>query len=100
MRSDCGGKALQRGVSLEKIRKQSPGATWQCRAVGRGRRTAREERKKIIQIGGELRPQEKELLFKCLQNREMALAWDRLEMGHIREEVTPPIKIDMVEYKP
>jgi hypothetical protein len=59
-----------------------------------------EERKKTIQIGEELRPQERELLFLCLQNREMALAWDRSEMGHIREEVTPPIKIDTVEHKP
>ena len=59
-----------------------------------------EERKKTIQIGEKLRPQERELLFACLQNREMALAWDRSEMGHIRKEVTPPMKIDTVDHKP
>jgi hypothetical protein len=39
-----------------------------------------EERKKTIQIGEELKPKERELLLVCLENREMALAWDRSEM--------------------
>jgi hypothetical protein len=59
-----------------------------------------EEKMKTIQIGEELRPREREMLFVCLQNREMALAWDRSEMGHIRKEVTPPMKIDTVDHKP
>ena len=58
------------------------------------------ERRKTIQIGEELTPQEKELLFVCLQNREMALAWDMSEIGRIRKEVTPPLKIDTVDHEP
>jgi hypothetical protein len=58
------------------------------------------ERKATIQVGEELTPQEKELLFACLQNREMALAWNMSEIGRIRKEVTPPLKIDTVDHEP
>jgi len=53
-----------------------------------------------IRVGEELSPQEKELFFACLLNREMALAWDMSEIGRIRKEVTPPMKIDTVDHEP
>jgi len=58
------------------------------------------DREESISIGEELTQQERELLFACLSNREMALAWDMSEIGRIRKEVTPPLKIDTVDHEP
>lgn len=53
-----------------------------------------------IPVGEELTAEEKELFYTCLQNREMVLAWDMTEIGRIRPEVTPPLKIDTVPHEP
>ena len=58
------------------------------------------ERKAKIPLGEELTEQERELFYECLSNREMALSWDFSEIGRIRPEVTPPLKIDTVDHKP
>jgi hypothetical protein len=58
------------------------------------------DRMASILVGEELTPQGKGLLFACLLNREMALAWDMSEIGRIREEVIPPLKIDTVDHEP
>jgi len=58
------------------------------------------ERMASIPVGEELTPQEKELFFACLSNREMALAWNMSEIGRVRKEVTPPLKIDTVDHEP
>jgi hypothetical protein len=52
----------------------------------------------LILVGEELTEQEKELFFACLLRREMVLAWNMSEIGRIRREVTPPLKIDTVDY--
>ena len=53
-----------------------------------------------ISVSEELMEQEKELLYACLLNREMALAWDMSKIGQIRPEVTPPLKIDTMDHEP
>lgn len=57
------------------------------------------ERLQRMRIGDELTEQEKDLFTEMLYNREAALAWTFAEMGRIRPEVTPPIKIRTVEHK-
>jgi hypothetical protein len=58
------------------------------------------ERRKQIQVGDVLRPAELELLFKILQNREMAIAWTFEEMGRVREEISPPVVIHTEKHEP
>lgn len=58
------------------------------------------DRMASISVGEELTSQEKELFLACLSNREMALAWDMSEIGRVRKEVTPPLKIDTVDHEP
>ena len=58
------------------------------------------EREQALDIGQELKPEEREMLIQVLKNREMALAWDFSEIGRIRAEVTPPQEIHTVEHKP
>lgn len=58
------------------------------------------ERMVSIPVGEELTEQEKELFYECLMNREMTLAWNMSEIGRIRPEVTPPLKIDTIDHEP
>ena len=58
-----------------------------------------EERRKAMKIGDALLPQEKELLFALLSNREQALAWEFAHLGRFISEVAPPQKINTVPHK-
>ena len=56
------------------------------------------ERFEKMTIGEELTPEEKELLFTVLTNREEALAFDWDHCGTIRPEVAPPQEIRTIEH--
>jgi hypothetical protein len=47
------------------------------------------ERLAKLYIESELRPIEKEVLFRVLKNREIVLAWNFKEIERIRPEVAP-----------
>jgi hypothetical protein len=57
------------------------------------------ERIEKMQIGGELTPEEKELILEMLYRREAALAWDFEHINKIRPEIALSQKIRTIEHK-
>lgn len=57
------------------------------------------ERLNNLKVGGELLEEERELLFELLYLREGALGWGMEDIGTVRQEVTPPLRLDVVEHK-
>ena len=60
----------------------------------------RPNRIKMMKIGTNLWPNERELLMEVLYNREAAIAFDSSEKGRIHDDVEPPHVIPTIPHKP
>ena len=67
--------------------------------IARGDRL-RPNRIKMMKIGTNLWPNERELLMEVLYNREAAIAFDSSEKGRIHDDVEPPHVIPTIPHKP
>ena len=67
--------------------------------IQRGERL-RPNRIKMMKIGTNLWPDERELLMEVLYNREAAIAFDSSEKGRIRDDIEPPHVIPTIPHKP
>jgi hypothetical protein len=56
------------------------------------------ERLKKIIVGDELIEEERKLLTVILFNREAAFAWEFSELGRIKPEITPLLKIRTIPH--
>jgi hypothetical protein len=66
--------------------------------IARGARLTPECIEKL-RIGKELAEEERALLLEMLFRREAALAWDFTEIGKVKPEVSPPVKIRTIPHE-